>query len=62
MPELDRKEILEALKRLKGHPPISSEEYWERVNKLSKEEQIAFEEETKKLRMSWLDFHKPFTL
>ncbi len=53
----------ESLKILIETPPnIDYEEYWERVNKISEKDHIAFEEEDKKLKMNNFNFHKFFDL
>ena len=54
--------FLEAIKELKKAPPISTQEYWKRVNKISAEEQIAFLQEEKKLIMNEELFHRRFTI
>ena len=54
-------EFSEKLKTLKNKE-LSTSEYWDAVNKISEQEQKAFDAEEKKLQLSHEVLHRPFTI
>jgi hypothetical protein len=56
-------DMLEAIKEeKKNRVALSSTEYWAAVNKIAEKEQKAFEEERKRLSLSYEALHRPFDI